>query len=242
MRTTGPLVLIPCSASKLPTPKPVPARDLYTGGYHRAARRTAEALTADGGTVQVLSGRHGLVSLDTPLLPYETRITDPDAVTPAELRAQAAALGHADARVVIVLAGADYVAAAREVWPHASAPLLNLGIGQQLQRLAEIRDTANAPRRAIQDVAHDALVSHRVPFAHIEYLGDDDFLFHTSGVHLYDADADGVWLVAHGSDEVDPFDLNSVEALLRAQARTALACAGLTANGHDDDHFFRITR
>ncbi|MGV9310475.1 MULTISPECIES: hypothetical protein [unclassified Nonomuraea] len=42
----------------------MPAGELYTGSYHRAARRAADALTHDGGRVLNLSALHGLVELD----------------------------------------------------------------------------------------------------------------------------------------------------------------------------------
>ncbi|MFC8723725.1 DUF6884 domain-containing protein [Streptomyces bacillaris] len=133
----GPLVVIPCSARKLD--RPAPAGDLYQGSYHRACRQTADALTETGGTTVILSGRHGLLRLEQIVAPYEMRMGDPGSITAEQLRAQAQTLGLTDARTVVVLAGALYVQAARQVWPHAAAPLTGRGIGRQLQRLAELR-------------------------------------------------------------------------------------------------------
>ncbi|MFZ4266581.1 DUF6884 domain-containing protein [Streptomyces arboris] len=133
----GPLVVIPCASRKLTVP--APAGDLYQGSYHRACRQTADALTATGGTTVILSGLHGLLPLDRITAPYEMRMGDHGSVTPEQLRDQAQELGLADAPTVVVLAGAQYVTAARQVWPHASAPLTGRGIGRQLQRLVELR-------------------------------------------------------------------------------------------------------
>ncbi|MYX39012.1 MULTISPECIES: DUF6884 domain-containing protein [unclassified Streptomyces] len=135
-----PLIVIPCA--RLKWHEPAPAGKFYIGRYHQACRQAADALTRNGGQVLILSGGYGLVTLDQRLEPYDTRIDDPDAVTPDELRAQARALAVDQADDVTVLAGAKYAAAARSVWPRATAPLHGLGIGRQLQRLAQIRDGA----------------------------------------------------------------------------------------------------
>ena len=131
------VVVIPCGGAKLQ--QAAPARELYVGGYHRACRRAADALTAQGGTVVVLSALHGLVPLDQVLEPYELRMGQPGSVTPARLAEQARAMGLDGAREVVALGGAAYTTAARTVWPHASTPLAGLGgMGYQLQALAAI--------------------------------------------------------------------------------------------------------
>jgi hypothetical protein len=140
------VVVIPCSGQK--KTEPAPAGELYLGGYHRACRATADALTANGGTVLVLSARYGLATLDRVLEPYDVTFGDRDAVGSLLLEAQARKLGIDRARDVTVLAGAAYVDAARAVWPYASAPLAGLGIGRQRQRLAELRDRAARLRTA----------------------------------------------------------------------------------------------
>lgn len=135
-RASGPVVVVACGGRK--ADGPAAAGELYVGSYHRVMRRAADALTADGGRVLILSGRYGLVSLDEVLAPYEQRIGTPGAVDAATVRAQAEALGVADAAVTI-LGGRAYVDAAREVWADAEAPLAgSRGIGEQLARLADI--------------------------------------------------------------------------------------------------------
>ncbi|MGW1989618.1 DUF6884 domain-containing protein [Embleya sp. NPDC001921] len=141
----GPVVVIPCSHGQLP--RPARAADLYVGSYHRWCRATAEALTADGGTVLVLSARYGLVALDGDeiLKPYDQRLGHVGVLFERRLLVQARDLDVTHAHDVTVLAGAAYVDAARRVWPHATAPLARLGIGYQRQRLAELRARATQP-------------------------------------------------------------------------------------------------
>lgn len=147
MRTTPPIydrvIVIPCSGTQ--GAEPAPARDLYRGSYHKACRATAEALTASGGLVLVLSSRHGLVTLDTELEPYDARFGDPGSATDRLLNEQARQLGVHRASDVTILAGAAYVEAAQAVWPGAWTPLAGLGIGLQLQRMVELREEAAAP-------------------------------------------------------------------------------------------------
>ncbi|WP_433856696.1 DUF6884 domain-containing protein [Streptomyces kronopolitis] len=136
----GHVYVIPCSGKKLD--RAAPARELYTGSYFLTCWRAAAVLAGDDGLVLVLSARHGLVTLDQVLEPYDTRFGDRDAVSDLLLAAQARKLGIQHARDVTVLAGAAYVQAARTVWPYAQAPLSGLGIGKQLQRLNDMRGAA----------------------------------------------------------------------------------------------------
>ncbi|WTW95433.1 hypothetical protein OG216_19520 [Streptomycetaceae bacterium NBC_01309] len=131
------VVVIPCSVAK--ATEPAPAGELYVGSYHRACRATADALIADGGTILILSARHGLMPVGQVVAPYAMTWGDRGEVRDSTLQVQARKLGVAWARDVIVLAGAAYVTAARQVWPYATAPLAGLGIGRQRRRLVELR-------------------------------------------------------------------------------------------------------
>ncbi|MFG6197718.1 DUF6884 domain-containing protein [Nonomuraea sp. JJY05] len=152
VQTTGTarVVIVPCGGKKADTAAAIPAGELYVGSYHRAARRAADALAHDGGRVLILSALHGLVELDTMLEPYELRAGQAGTVTGETLRAQAAALGIADADVT-VLGGRAYVELAREVWPALDAPLQGTrGIGEQMARLAAMYKPApHAPAAPI---------------------------------------------------------------------------------------------
>ncbi|MGO4417208.1 DUF6884 domain-containing protein [Streptomyces sp. MCAF7] len=136
----GPVVVIPCSGPKLD--RAAPAGQLYTGSLHTHARRTADALTAHGGTVLVLSALHGFLSLDQVIEPYDHTWQDAGSVTVEELRDQAAELGLVGADVVLLTPG-QYTQRAIAVWPHARTPLAHLGIGQQRSRLTALRERAD---------------------------------------------------------------------------------------------------
>ncbi|MEV5131424.1 DUF6884 domain-containing protein [Streptomyces sp. NPDC053705] len=131
------VVIIPCGAAKLD--HAAPAAELYTGSYHRACARAAATLTANGGTVVILSALHGLVPLDRVLAPYEMRMGSTGSVTADVLREQARELGLDRAADVTILAGLSYTAPALAVWPHAATPLAGLpGMGHHLHALAAI--------------------------------------------------------------------------------------------------------
>ncbi|MYR55031.1 hypothetical protein GTY54_01805, partial [Streptomyces sp. SID625] len=69
----------------------------------------------------------------------DMQVGAPHSVTVGKLREQARELGVDQAVDVIVLAGRLYVGHCREIWPHAQAPLLGMGIGHQKQMLARIQ-------------------------------------------------------------------------------------------------------
>ncbi|MEV7229702.1 DUF6884 domain-containing protein [Polymorphospora sp. NPDC051019] len=135
------IVIVPCGHAK--RDHPTAAGDMYTGSYHQACRRAANAI---GGQTFILSARHGFLHPATRVEPYDLRMGQPGAVTVPALRAQARALGIDTAGTVTVLAGRDYADPVTAIWPHAHRPLDNArGIGQQMARLAELARTPTAP-------------------------------------------------------------------------------------------------
>ncbi|MFI1734944.1 DUF6884 domain-containing protein [Streptomyces acidicola] len=136
----GPVVVIPCSGAKLP--HKAPAGQLYTGTLHTRARKAAAALTANGGTVLVLSALHGFLPLTQVIEPYDHTWEDAGSITVDQLRAQALRLGLSDAEDVVLLTPSRYTSRAAAVWPDARTPLAHLGIGRQLGRLAALRESA----------------------------------------------------------------------------------------------------
>lgn len=130
------VVVVPCGARKLP--HPAAAGDLYTGSFHKAARRAAAALTAAGGTTLIVSALHGLLALEDPVAPYDQQIGRPGAVTGADVRRQVLDRDLADADAVL-LTPAAYTRILLQAWPAATAVLAGTsGIGQQLAILAAI--------------------------------------------------------------------------------------------------------
>lgn len=136
MTTRPDLVVIPCGGKKRDGTHP--AHRLYTGSYFTACYRAALALDPVDGIV-ILSAKHGFLRPRDVIDSYDLRMGQPGSVTAATLIDQAADMGIADHRFVTVLAGGDYTAQARRVWPHADAPLVGVGgMGHQLHVLAAI--------------------------------------------------------------------------------------------------------
>jgi hypothetical protein len=133
------LVVITCGSRKLD--HRAPAGELYTGGYHRACRRAAEAL--DPERLLILSSAYGLLRLDDIVEPYDTAVDDPGSITAAELVVQAEERGVLWLDPVVVFAGARHVGLARAVWPHAVSPLA--GIGGMGKHIAFMNALAKGP-------------------------------------------------------------------------------------------------
>ncbi|MGW4602725.1 DUF6884 domain-containing protein [Streptomyces sp. NPDC004532] len=164
--TEQPLVIIPCGAAKLG--HAAPAAKLYTGSYHRACARAAATITAQGGTVLVLSALHGLVPLDRVLEPYDMRMGARGSVTPELLRKQARELGVDRATNVVILAGLAYTVPALAVWPTATTPLKGLpGMGHQLRKLAAIANGDEQLAPAAESVVYAPRGLRNLTVAHI---------------------------------------------------------------------------
>jgi hypothetical protein len=143
------VVVVPCSAAKLPAPTTAEllagyefptAGELYLGTFHRYARQHAERIGAD--EVLILSAGHGLIPLDRIVAPYDVSITDKDSIvaTPGKVAHQAATRGLLDPDVVVVsLCPAAYTAELRKAVPNVVTPLAgSRGIGEQRGRIARL--------------------------------------------------------------------------------------------------------
>jgi uncharacterized protein DUF6884 len=123
----------------------VPAGAMYLGGYHRACRRAAAALTTPD-RVLILSALYGFLPLEQVIEPYDLRMGQPGSVTTGRLREQAAELGVDRETSVVLLGGRHYTEAALQVWTHARTPLAGVGgMGHQLQLLARIAAAGRLP-------------------------------------------------------------------------------------------------
>lgn len=144
--TARPVVyVVPCGAAK--TDQAAAARDLYTGAHFRNTLATAEAMAAeDGGLVLILSAKLGLIELDTVVAPYDVKMGDADAITPAGILNTAVELGldEVDPELYALLPGAYFTAlaealAAVDVYPadvYEAAP----GIGYQRGTVRSCRE------------------------------------------------------------------------------------------------------
>ncbi|WP_241032096.1 DUF6884 domain-containing protein [Rhodococcus pseudokoreensis] len=118
---SSPLVIVGCGSRKRTGVGAVPAGALYLGTFHRLCQRAARRL-APVESIRILSGRFGLLPLDTVVAPYEMRVGEPGSVTADTVHAQASAQGLLDLEDVIVLAGRDYSRIVTAVWPQARTP------------------------------------------------------------------------------------------------------------------------
>lgn len=107
--------VIPCGGRKLD--RRAPARELYVGSLfrhtldnaERSARLDTEVLGRPA-RVLILSAKHGLITPDTVLDPYDLRMDEPGSVTAATLAVQAAALGIGWGSEVYALLPRPYLA------------------------------------------------------------------------------------------------------------------------------------
>ena len=129
------IVLISCVSQKLP--KRAKVRDLYVSTLFKLNLKYAEMLKPDA--IYVLSAKHGLLSLEDEIDPYEVTLNN---MKSADIRRwaenvmeQLNSQVNLDNTTVVFLAGDKY---RRYLFPHIPSyeiPLQGLRIGEQLQRL-----------------------------------------------------------------------------------------------------------
>jgi hypothetical protein len=135
MTTIG---LVGCAAAKLS--RPAPARDLYTSQLFRKASAYAEA---NSDRWYILSAKHGLVSPDTVLEPYDMKLghkSGPPIWAWAQMVADQlgnAVLARNIHPELLVLAGEQYRTFLRFTDYPARVPMQSMGIGQQLGYLTK---------------------------------------------------------------------------------------------------------
>ena len=124
--------LVGCAAAKLS--RPAPARELYTSSLFRKASAYADA---NSDLWFILSAKHGLVSPDAVLEPYDTKLgtkNGPPIWDWAEGVAKQldSALNELPSPELLVLAGDQYQTFLRLRDYVATIPMRGMGIGQQL--------------------------------------------------------------------------------------------------------------
>lgn len=129
------IILLSCVSKKLSVP--AFARELYVSSLFRKSLRYAELLSPDA--IYILSAKHGLVSLDTMVEPYNLTLNQ---LGMSEIKcwaekvvSQLKLVANLTSDRFIFLAGERY---RRFIIPQvtfAEIPLRNLGIGKQLQFL-----------------------------------------------------------------------------------------------------------
>jgi hypothetical protein len=140
--------VIPCGGSKLDAA--APASDLYTSSYFRGTLAAARSEVADE-DILVLSAAHGLVTLDTVLAPYDTKMGDAGCVTSEDLALQVPELGLIDAEVYGMLPAAyfDALDGALRFWGSFASPVYEAtrGIGEHkhVAKVLADRDADQGP-------------------------------------------------------------------------------------------------
>ena len=134
------IVLISCVKEKMP--RRAKARDLYTSTYFKLNLKYARKLQPDD--IFVLSAKHGLLSLEREIEPYEHTLNN---MRSAEIKAWASGvLGQLNATCrmdeteFIFLAGETYRKHLLPHMKHSVIPLKGLLIGEQRQKLKTLCD------------------------------------------------------------------------------------------------------
>lgn len=99
------VAIIPCSSAKRTTA--ARASEFYVGTMFKNTLSAAESMDCD--VVLILSAKHGLITLDTFVEPYDVRMGDEGSVTAETIAAQAQALGLTWEADVFALLPAAYL-------------------------------------------------------------------------------------------------------------------------------------
>jgi hypothetical protein len=132
------IVLISCASQKLT--QRAKAKDLYVSTLFKLNLRYAQKLAPD--EILILSAKHGLLSLDQEIDPYEQSLNTMPALEVKQwadkVLDQICAKCSIEETTFIFLAGERY---RKYLLPHlrnVQIPLKGLGIGRQLQKLKEL--------------------------------------------------------------------------------------------------------
>jgi hypothetical protein len=121
------LVIAGCTNRKLVTTQPVPAFELYQGNCIPQLRARLGPHSSSRNRVRFLSARHGLVRADTPLLPYDQRLTGEQA---RRLRPEVTATLEQEfvtggvPEEILLLLEPSYLVPLADLLAHPSRPLL----------------------------------------------------------------------------------------------------------------------
>lgn len=109
-RTHRPIVaLIPCGSEK--ADHACRAGDLYTGSTFRMALAAATSDAVEADHVFIVSAKHGLISPDQIIEPYDVKMGDAGSITADEIARQIVAAGIDDAEVYAFLPVAYFTVA-----------------------------------------------------------------------------------------------------------------------------------
>lgn len=143
------LVIIPCGGKKRDVASP--AVELYTGPYFRACLAYAVEMVGPD-MIYILSAKHGLLSLDQVVEPYNMRMGWSGCISSEAVRQQAEERGLLEADPVLALGGRDYTRVCRLVWPRCTCVLEGKGgNGRQMKWLT------TETKKRVERVRRDSL-------------------------------------------------------------------------------------
>lgn len=125
-------IIIPCGAKKVS--KKTTADKMYVGSYFKMNLKFALSV-APRSKIFILSAKHGLISLNTVLEPYNLKMGEPGSVSAQTIKKQAEELNLDDK--IYALGGSLYVEALRSAGLKVKAITMGLGMGRQMQLLKQ---------------------------------------------------------------------------------------------------------
>lgn len=139
-------VVIPCGGKKADVT--CAAVDLYVGSFFQQVLDSARSLVDDD-HILILSARHGLITLDTALAPYDLKMGQAGSVSVETIVEQAIDLGIGEDDTVMTMLPKQYETRLNEaMWSVGPIPFdvfeANAGMGEMKQIAKKIRDQVAA--------------------------------------------------------------------------------------------------
>lgn len=213
------IVLISCSKRKLD--HAAPARQLYSSPYFNFMRDYAEGRKHPW---FILSAKHGLVSPETPLEPYDEYLPKKKVEERRRWGARVAEqlekeLGSLSGKVVEIHAGKAYVRAVesslKERGVNLTEPLKGLGMGYRLAWYRARRSSPEDVTRLVKELGDE---SRRVSVD--EFLTSSDASFDLPGIYAWWIDSVGAAELSVGFGPDEKLDSGLLYAGLAGATRT----------------------
>ena len=125
------VVIIACGAKKRATA--ARARDLYEGSYFKSNLKWALSVAPED-SIFILSAKHGLLSLNQAIEPYNVRMGDGASIAP-EIIAEQAALKRITKHRLYAVGGQEYLSALARAGLQFCAPAAGLSLGYALSAM-----------------------------------------------------------------------------------------------------------
>ena len=130
------IVIIGCGSSK--HDQPMPAIDLYRGGYFSSRRSLARQLVDDD-HIFILSAKYGLIRSSQVISPYNLRLGEEGSITKVKIEQQAKRLRISNYPAVF-LGGRDYYALLRDAFVRVDCVLPKVNLFRQGLFMTKLRE------------------------------------------------------------------------------------------------------